>query len=394
MPSSKLNKASSSLYTKYNNVKLIRGGKNYFDLLRQVINQARDSIHLQMYIFNDDETGNQIAAALMDAAKRGVKVYMVIDGYASRNLSAEYISNLKNTGINFRWFNPIFRSRYFYFGRRLHHKVVVADAFASLTGGINITNRYNDLEAPAWLDWALYAEGEISTKLYKVCADIWNKSHWRKGSRTKFSLPAISSVPSGECLVRIRVNDWVHSKNQISKSYIAMLKNAEHSIVIMSSYFLPGFLIKKNIVAAAKRSVNIKLIVAGISDVQLAKQAERYMYRWVLKNNIELYEYTKNVLHGKLSVYDGNWATICSYNINNISDYASVELNLDVLDEDFAKTTEVTLKKIIDEDCVRITESVFNTRNNYFMRAWQKMCYGIFRVVVYLFTFYFKKHHG
>ena len=147
-------------------------------------------------------------------------------------------------------------------------------------------------------------------------------------------------------------------------------------------------------IGAAKRGVKIKLIVAGVSDVPLAKNAERYMYRWVLKNNIELYEYTKTVLHGKLSVYDNKWTTIGSYNINNISAYASIELNLDVWNEKFAGKAEAALQQIINEDCVQVTEASFNTHNSFWMRSWERICYDIYRLTLYLFTFYFKKHHG
>ena len=393
MISGKFHKAVLT-YTTYNRVELIRGGNDYFELLKQLINDAQYTLHLQTYIFNDDETGKEIASTLINAAKRGVEVYMVADGYASRKISAEFINDLKSAGIHFRWFNPIFKSRYFYFGRRLHHKIVVADALVSLVGGINITDRYNDLEVPAWLDWALYVNGEISSTLNKICIDIWNKSGWGKRPKKITDVSIAPELPSKKCFIRARVNDWVRGKNQVSKSYIEMMKEAQHSIIIMSSYFLPGLTIKKNLIAAAKRGVNIKLVVAGISDIQLAKQAEKHMYRWVLKNNIELYEYKKTVLHGKLGVYDGKWVTAGSYNINNISAYASIELNLDVLNKPFAKKAETALLEIIQNDCVQVTEASFDSGNGIFMLAWQRICYFIYRVTLYLFTFYFKRQHG
>ena len=393
MVSGKFHKPASA-YSTYNRVKLIRGGKDYFELLKQMIKDARHTVHLQTYIFGEDETGNEIASALTNAAKSGVKVYAVADGYASRTLSEKFITSLKNSGINFRWFNPIFKSRYFYFGRRLHHKVIVVDAFVSLVGGINITDKYNDLDEPAWLDWALYVRGEISSNLNKICIDIWNKSGWGKRPKKIINVSATSELPSKKCFVRARVNDWVRGKNQVSKSYIEMMKKAQHSILIMSSYFLPGVTIKKNLIAAARRGVNIKLVVAGVSDIQLAKQAEKYMYRWVLKNNIELYEYTKTVLHGKLGVCDGEWVTAGSYNINNISAYASIELNLDVLNKQFAEEAETALLRIIQNDCVQVTEAAFDLGNGIFMLAWQRICYLIYRVTLYLFTFYFKRQHG
>jgi len=390
--SSKHNTATN--YTMHNRVTLVRGGKDYFDLLERIINQARTIIHFQMYIFNEDETGNRIITALMNAAKRGVKIFIVLDGYASKNLSKACIGNLRSAGIHFRRFNPIFRSQYFYFGRRLHHKVIVVDAFAGLVGGINITNRYNDLDKPAWLDWALHAEGEVSLQLNKICADVWNKSVWGKRYRTRFILPEKSLMPTEICMVRTRVNDWVHGKKQISKTYIEMLKQAQHSVIIMSSYFLPGVLIKKHLSAAARRGVKIKIIAAGASDVQLAKQAERYVYSWLFKNKIEIYEYKKAILHGKLSTYDERFVTVGSYNINNVSAYAAIELNVDVLDTSFAKKTEMVLQKIICEDCVQIMEAEYIGKETFLVRAWQRICFDTYRVVLYLFTFYFKRQHG
>lgn len=381
-------------YTMHNKVELVRGGKKYFDLLERVINHTQTIIHLQVYIFNEDETGSRIIHALLEAAKRGVEIFMVLDGYASRNISKACIENLKSAGIHFRWFNPIFKSRYFYFGRRLHHKVVVADAAVGLVGGINITNRYNDFDKPAWLDWTLHVQGEVCLQLNKVCADVWNRSRWGKQRATRFVHQVKTTKHAEECLVRARVNDWVRGKKQITKTYIEMLKHAQHSVTIMSSYFLPGRLIKKYLSAATKRGVQIKIIAAGVSDVQLAKQAERYMYSWLLKNNIEIYEYKKTILHGKLSTYDERFVTVGSYNINNVSAYASIELNLDVMNVAFAKKTETTLQKIIYDDCIQINEADYRVKETFFVRAWQRICYMVYRTILYLFTFYFKRRHG
>jgi len=382
----------SSAYSSHNKVKLIRGGRDYFLLLLELIENARHSIHLQTYIYEHDETGKLVADALMKAAKRGVKVYMLLDGYASQDLDKEFIQQLKSSGIQFRWFEPVFRSPYFYFGRRLHHKLVVTDALHSLVGGVNISNRYNDMPGEkAWLDWALYSEGEVSAELFNLCVDFWNKSGWGKKKNQLLNEDAAVKVNSAECLVRVRRNDWVRGKNQISRSYFEMFKKAQSHITIMSSYFLPGRPFRKSMANAVKRGVSIKVIAAGPSDVATAKHAERYLYRWMFKNNIELYEYQPNILHGKLSTYDSKFVTVGSYNVNNISAYASVELNLDVQDNSFAKQVEETLSTIIAADCKRITEKEFELHNTFLKRVWQRICYDAVRLIFYLFTFYFKQ---
>ena len=134
-------------------LRLVKSGREYFSLLEQIILEAEKKLHLQIYIFEDDETGQKIAQALIAAVKRGVKVFLVADGYASQNLSASFIDHLRSAGIHFRFFNPLLKSKFFYFGRRMHHKVVVADGNKALVGGINFSNNYNDtLGSSAWLD--------------------------------------------------------------------------------------------------------------------------------------------------------------------------------------------------------------------------------------------------
>jgi cardiolipin synthase len=115
------------------------------------------------------------------------------------------------------------------------------------------------------------------------------------------------------------------------------------------------------------------------------------MYNWFLRNGIELYEYQPKVLHAKLATYDGKWVTVGSYNLNNISAYASVELNLDILDTDFAKDTEARLQRIIDNDCIQITPEYFQKKQTLWERYLQRSAYDIFRIILFLFTFYFKQ---
>src|SRR6266496_3770888 len=139
----KKNQKITSQYTASNEVKFIRGGKEYFALMLKLINEAKDSIHLQTYIFDNDNTGTSIADALKAAAQRKVKVYFIVDGYASQGLPKEFIKNIKKAGVHFRFFEPLVRSKHFYFGRRLHQKLFVADNRYALVSGINISDRYN-----------------------------------------------------------------------------------------------------------------------------------------------------------------------------------------------------------------------------------------------------------
>jgi cardiolipin synthase A/B len=381
-----------SVYTAANKVQMVRGGADYFSLLHRLINDARHHLHLQTYIFDADETGIQVAEALMQAARRGVKVYVLADGYASQKMTRELIARFKESGVLFRWFQPLLRSRYFYFGRRLHHKIVVADGIYGLTGGVNISNRYNDMPGvPAWMDWAVFTEGEVSAELYYVCLEYWNRSGWGKKKRQVIIDEAPRPPHTGQCLARIRQNDWVRRKTQVTRTYLEMFAKARRHIIIMSSYFLPGRKILKMLAAAARRGVQVKVIAAERSDIWVTKYAERYLYRWLFQHGVQLYEYQPRVLHSKMSTCDGKWVTVGSYNVNNISAFASVELNVDVLDEAFATGVEAKLDAIMQQDCHLIDPVIFQKQSHWYHRIWQWACYHFIRVVFNMFTFYFKQ---
>jgi len=358
-----------------------------------MIDNAEKTLHLQFYIFEEDKTGKIILDALLSAAKRGVSVFLQIDAYASQNFSGKTAKFLKESGVHFKWFEPVFRSKHFYFGRRLHHKVIVADGLRSMVGGINITDRYNDLPGqPAWKDMAVLCEGETSYELHKLCRLMWS-SEIEPDSITREEINIFcSAIPMEECYeVRVRRNDWVTRKQQITKSYLEMFRNSNNHIIIMCSYFLPGRLFRKRLSQAVKRGVQVKVILAGPSDVMMAKHAERYLYDWLLKNNIEIYEYQKTVLHAKVAEYDNHWSTIGSYNVNNISAYASLELNLEIRNSEFSKKIETEMNHIIDSECKPVTTENYTSSANFARRIWQRFCYGFINNVLKLFTFYFKQ---
>ena len=383
----------ASGYSVQNKIKLVRGGKPYFDQIIEMINRAMEIIQFQVYIFDYDETGKAVAEALMAAAKRKVQVYLMADGYASQKLPRSFIHEAEQSGIHFRFFEPLFKSRNSYFGRRMHHKVIVVDNRFALVGGVNISNHYNDLpDQPGWLDFALFMEGEVVHELCRVCEEIWNGYLPVKPVHLCNKKEVSFNIPSGEfCEVRVRRNDWITKKNQVSRSYLEMFKNAEDHIIMMSGYFLPGPVIRRNMKRAAARGVKIKLILAGMSDVMVAKYAERYMYNWIFRNDIELFEYKPCILHGKVSTYDKKWATIGSYNVNIISAYASLELNMDVNNPEFAGMLDNTMEKIIQNDCLQITKENFNSHNGILNKIWELICYWFVRLLFYLFTINFKQ---
>ncbi len=367
-------------------VELVRSGYDYFERLEHLLRRAQREVYLQTYIFAEDDTGLRVTYALEQAAQRGVQVYLLVDGFASQGLSDAWMERINRAGIQFRYFAPLWKSRYFYFGRRLHHKVLVVDGLHALVGGINISNHYNDTpEQPAWLDWALYVTGDAAVQLEDICA---RRARGLAGANLlKWPRASLPTDPQ----IFVRVNDWVRGKREVTQMYQRMLRHSTQWVTLLSSYFLPGASFRSHLLRAARRGVKIRIIVAGISDVVVAKYAERYMYRWLLRNNIEIYEYQRKVLHGKVAVCDGRWCTVGSYNLNNISARASIELNLEVHQPELAVIMEQQLQQIIARDCVQITAQRYQHLTRWYQRFLQRSAYDIFRIGLFVFTFYFRQ---
>jgi cardiolipin synthase len=338
-------------------IELVYGGNDYFTRLLNLIRNAHSEIHFQTYIFEHDSTGIEIVEALIDAAARGVKVYLLLDAYGSGKLSKALIAKLNQNGVQLRFFSSFFSFNNIYLGRRMHHKVVVADGSAALIGGINIANKYRgSATQTAWLDYAVQIHHNvIARQLQRLCRVIYFKKH--KANRKRKS----SFHHVGDGLIRILENDWLFRKNQISQAYITAIQNAKREIIIVGSYYLPGHKFTSVLKQAARRGVQIKLILAGVSDLPIVKRATQYLYDSLLHQKIELYEWDKSVLHGKVALVDDEWATVGSFNLNHLSSYGSIEMNVEIKSTHFSEVLKNELTNVISK-CEKITPTTMKTR--------------------------------
>lgn len=375
-------------------VRLLWGGKAYFELIIHLIECARDCIHLQVYIYESDATGHLVADALIAAANRGVAVYVLVDGYGSQGLSKSLVARFRENGVHFRVFEPLLRSKRFYFGRRMHRKVLVVDAHYAVVTGVNIGDKYNDLPGQAaWLDAAVCMEGGVASSLCEACWRTWR--NFRSANRLSIDCkPANTDIDFGQrhrCAVRMRRNDWVRRKYEISRTYRQIFRDADEEVILLSSYFLPGRAVQKDIEVAAKRGVRIRVITCSRMDVPLVKDAERYMYDWMLRQGIEIYEYRGPMLHGKLATCDLKWMTVGSFNVNDLSARVSIELNLDLRGKSVVEDTVVELEKLIGMHCVRITAENTVVKNGVAARFARWCAFRILRMLFFLGTFYMRQ---
>jgi len=153
-------------------------------------------------------------------------------------------------------------------------------------------------------------------------------------------------------------------------------------MIIFASYFLPGRLERKLLRLASARGVDIKIVLAAESDEPFFKRATGFLYEYILRNNIKLYEYLPSNLHAKVATVDGKWCTIGSYNLNHISDYGSIEMNVDILDQPFTEKFEKHLLKIIKNDCRQVTFEEFLKRKTWFSQAAGWFSYQMIRLLM------------
>ena len=362
---------------------ILKSGEAYFKQLHALIEEAKEEIHIQTYIFENDHIGNRIANALIAATKRQVKVFVLIDAYGSSNLSQTFISHLLVNGVNIRIFSPFFSKNSWYIGRRLHHKVVVIDQKISLVGGINIADKYLGSSAiPPWCDFAILVKDNIiGEKTQEICQRIFFKNSIRQDLQANKTTQTTNQYP-----IKVIQNDWLKQKNEIGKAYLKAINEAHHEIIIVGGYFLPGRKISNALRKAAKRGVSVKLLLSGISDVPLVQRATSFLYKSLLQHKIELYEWNQSILHGKAAVIDDTWSTIGSFNLNHLSSYGSIEMNLEVKDPLFAISFKQQLTLLMQQ-CEPITSTTLAARNSLLNNFLNWIAYKMTRFSLIMATF-------
>lgn len=385
-------------YTVHNRARVIISGAEYFDRMESLIDGARNVLHLQVYIFADDATGRRIGSALLRAAQRGVQVFLIVDGYASRTISPDLVEALGAAGAHFRWFEPLFRSRRFYIGRRLHEKMLTVDHRHGLVSGRNVADRYNSIgDEPAWHDVALEVEGEVVLDMSRLCCRVWNASA-RSARRARAVPPTeqeraalLRAMPAdARCAIRVRYNDWLLGRSEIAASYLELFREAKHEVLLMESYFVPRRALKWALASALRRGVRVIVVTAGETDVWISKPAERWLYAWLLRKGAVLYEYQKSILHAKVAVRDGEWATMGSFNVNDLSAFTTLEVNLDVDDARLVSGLRSAEERMLQQDCRRISAADLR-RTSLPARFGQWLAYQALRLTNGLLTFYYRR---
>ncbi len=331
-----------------NRLTLLNSGADYFPALLSAIDAAEQEIFLETYIFADDEIGHEVANALCRAAKRGVIVNVIVDGFGARNFAADFQPWLLDAGVRCMVYRPeigrfhLKRHRL----RRLHRKLVVIDGRLGFVGGINVTD---DNNAPPELrpryDYAVQVDGPTVGQIHDATRRMWEIVSWANFKR-RFRLaprPAPCCPATGEQSAAFLIRDNIRHRNDILHAYLEAIDGARNEILIANAYFLPGVRFGRALYAAARRGVRITVLLQGKSDHPLLRYATQTLYGEAMQAGIRVFEYEKSFMHAKVAVIDGEWATVGSSNIDPFSLLLAKEANLVVRDHRFAGQLHASL---------------------------------------------------
>ena len=323
-----------------NRIALLINGEEKFPEVIKAIESARDHIHLEYYIYENDTIGNKIKDLLIRKAREGVKVRLIYDDFGSRSIRKQLVKELRNGGVEAFPFNrirlPFFANRINY---RNHRKIIVVDGTTGFTGGINISDRYiNDPGLDNryfWRDTHIRIDGPGIIFLQNIFLCDWN---FCSGQRIEPEKKHFNTArqPGGNIHVQIAASGPDSPNSTIMLSILKAVSIAKEEILITTPYFIPGGSIIDSLKMALLGGVSVKLLVPGISDSRIVNAAARSYYGELLGSGAEIFLYQKGFVHSKTMVIDGSFSVVGSANMNHRSFNLDFEVNANIYSAEFA----------------------------------------------------------
>jgi len=341
-------------YLPGNAITLLENGCDFFPALIAAIDAAQREFHLETYIFADDATGRAVADALCRAARRGVAVRVLADGFGAANLPQTLAPRLTAAGVRVLVYRPeiarfrLRRERL----RRLHRKLAVADGRCAFVGGINIIDD-TDSANPSQprFDYAVCIMGPLLAPIHQTVRRLWKLVALIQ-LRRQFRLPTplpVSAEACGSMRAAFVIRDNLRHRHDIEEAYLEVIGRAQGEILIANAYFLPGGRFRQALLDAAARGVQVTVLLQGRVEYALQHYATQSLYDTLLRAGIRIFEYHRSYLHAKVAVIDCCWATVGSSNIDPFSLLLAREANVFVDDREFAMKLRGSLEAAMQE---------------------------------------------
>jgi cardiolipin synthase len=333
-------------------LRLLENGEAFFPRVFEAIAGARREVLVETFILFEDKVGLALQRHLVEAAARGVRVDLTVDGYGSPAFSPGFVAALADAGVRLHAFDPhrpLLGMRMHVF-RRLHRKLAVVDGERAFVGGINFSaDHLDDFGPEAKQDYAVEAEGPVAATIRGFMLDALRGDGTGEGWRP----PRTDVAGAGDdCGTRFVVRDNRDRSRDIERAYREAIRGAQREVLVANAYFFPGYGFLRDLRRAARRGVEVTLVLQGEPDTKLARTAARMLYRHLADAGVRLHEYCRRPFHGKVAVIDGEWATVGSSNLDPLSLSLNLEANLVVArDPAFASSLRERLLRLVREDC-------------------------------------------
>lgn len=344
-----------------NKVALLRDGPATFEAMLSLIEGARQSIEFEGYIFHNDDVGHRFADAFRNAARRGVKVRMLVDWVGRWPTPRKFFEEIHREGVGMRFFNPLGFRAWGGLLPRDHRKVLVVDQYASVTGGIGIGQEWGyglirRRRHSVWRDTALRMEGDASTYMREAFERMWARARGRTTEWQALRAPTLAAEThlSGrfDPPALVGIIEGEPGRWRLSRALQLQAVAAERSIWIASAYFMPSWSELEALAGAARDGVDVRVLVPSKYDHPFLRRFATRFYHRLLRSGVRLWEWRGEMMHAKTTVIDGRWVRVGSTDFNPLG--VAINYELDALIED--RTLGEQAEQMFLEDLQRSQE--------------------------------------
>ncbi|MBR9827963.1 MAG: cardiolipin synthase B [Oceanospirillales bacterium] len=342
-----------------NQIQLMVDGEQFFPAMLAAIEQAESSLLLEFYLAISGKITDRFIHALTDAARRGVIVRLIIDGFGGRGLSRADRQRLQAAGIRLVIYNPLQLNKLTRNFARDHRKLMVVDERIAFIGGAGLADEYWLSERPGcpWHEVMCRIEGPVVADLVSLYQQLWFRC-------TGKSLPAPSARPDqGPALMKVTTVQGLYQQD-IKVAFLNHVNAARERVWLATAYFMPSFSIRSALRKAAERGVDVRVMVAGpYTDQFWVYHASKRYYRRLLKAGVRIYEYEPRFLHAKVGLVD-TWVSLGSCNLDHWNLRWNLEANVEVVEPALTAQVEQLIRADL-EQCTEITASEWSKRPWY-----------------------------
>jgi len=327
-----------SKVTHNNLFEVIDNGENFYEAELDAMRHARRSINIEAYIFHKGKVTDEVLAVLVERARSGVHVNVVLDALGSFSTRKKYFQTLENAGGKVEWYHRLRLHNWFIANNRTHREITVIDGLTAFVGGAGYADwwRFPTKSDPRWRDTMVRVQGDAVRGIQGAFIENWLETSGEILDGQDY-FPMLTSNPGTATALVVPSTPGSGGSTRSRVLFQTLIAAARKSVLIRTPYFLPDRSMRNELVRARERGVSVVVIVPGKhNDHALTRSSGRSAYGDLLKAGAEIYEYEASMIHAKITVVDGLWSVVGSTNLDNRSFGINDEINVAIVNADVA----------------------------------------------------------